>query len=64
MCRSKADNLVGPKEFSLEYDYLIVAMGAQVNTFNTPGVMENCHFLKVASLEVILTCQTTFGIIC
>ncbi|KAL9682568.1 hypothetical protein QQ045_014369 [Rhodiola kirilowii] len=46
LCRSKAENLVGPKEFSLDYDYLIVSMGAQVNTFNTPGVMENCHFLK------------------
>lgn len=46
LCRSKIENLVGPKEFSLEYDYLIVAMGAQVNTFNTPGVVENCHFLK------------------
>ncbi|VVA98645.1 unnamed protein product [Arabis nemorensis] len=34
------------KEFSLEYDYLIIAVGAQVNTFGTPGVLENCHFLK------------------
>lgn len=41
-CRS----VVGNKEFSLEYDYLVVALGAQVNTFNTPGVSENCHFLK------------------
>uniref|UniRef100_A0A7N0TL82 NADH:ubiquinone reductase (non-electrogenic) n=2 Tax=Kalanchoe fedtschenkoi TaxID=63787 RepID=A0A7N0TL82_KALFE len=46
LCRSIVENLVGPKEFSLEYDYLVVAMGAQVNTFNTPGVKENCHFLK------------------
>lgn len=37
------------QEFSLEYDYLIVAVGAQVNTFGTPGVLENCHFLKVTS---------------
>ncbi|KAM1112618.1 hypothetical protein EV1_045098 [Malus domestica] len=44
-------NLVGNKEFSLEYDYLVIALGAQVNTFNTPGVKENCHFLK-ASPEV------------
>ncbi|XP_010540865.1 PREDICTED: external alternative NAD(P)H-ubiquinone oxidoreductase B1, mitochondrial [Tarenaya hassleriana] len=34
------------KEFSLEYDYLVIAVGAQVNTFGTPGVLENCHFLK------------------
>lgn len=37
---------MGNKEFSLEYDYLVIAVGAQVNTFNTPGVLENCHFLK------------------
>lgn len=48
-CRSNADNnLVGNREFALEYDYLVIAMGAQVNTFNTPGVKENCHFLKVS----------------
>ncbi|KAJ4729894.1 External alternative NAD(P)H-ubiquinone oxidoreductase [Melia azedarach] len=40
------NNLVGPRDFSLEYDYLVIAVGAQVNTFNTPGVLENCHFLK------------------
>ncbi|KAL5581905.1 hypothetical protein UlMin_014347 [Ulmus minor] len=46
MCRSNIESLVGNDEFSLEYDYLVVALGAQVNTFNTPGVAENCHFLK------------------
>lgn len=45
-CRSNIDNLVGSGEFSLDYDLLVVAVGAQVNTFNTPGVKENCHFLK------------------
>ncbi|KAI9086832.1 hypothetical protein K1719_031426 [Acacia pycnantha] len=46
-CRSNiVANLVGSGEFSLEYDFLVVATGAQVNTFNTPGVKENCHFLK------------------
>ncbi|KAL5793880.1 hypothetical protein ACOSP7_002474 [Xanthoceras sorbifolium] len=46
-CQSQIDNnLVGNKEFFLEYDYLVIAVGAQVNTFNTPGVLENCHFLK------------------
>ncbi|KAJ9171015.1 hypothetical protein P3X46_019069 [Hevea brasiliensis] len=39
-------SVVGTEDFSLEYDYLVIAVGAQVNTFNTPGVMENCHFLK------------------
>ncbi|PON80557.1 Parvalbumin [Parasponia andersonii] len=46
-CRSNFDsNSLGNEEFSLEYDYLVIALGAQVNTFNTPGVKENCHFLK------------------
>ncbi|CAA0825099.1 External alternative NAD(P)H-ubiquinone oxidoreductase B1- mitochondrial [Striga hermonthica] len=46
-CRSNIDeNLAGNKEFSLEYDYLVIAIGSQVNTFDTPGVLENCHFLK------------------
>lgn len=43
------DDPEASQEFSLEYDYLIVAVGAQVNTFGTPGVRENCHFLKVTS---------------
>ncbi|MBA0601551.1 hypothetical protein Gorai_004725 [Gossypium raimondii] len=47
LCRYTVENnLVGNDEFSLEYDYLVLAVGAQVNTFNTPGVLENCHFLK------------------
>nr|GEZ14997.1 external alternative NAD(P)H-ubiquinone oxidoreductase B2, mitochondrial-like [Tanacetum cinerariifolium] len=33
-------------EFTVDYDYLVVAMGARANTFNTPGVVENAHFLK------------------
>lgn len=47
-CRSGQDtNLGGEEEFSVDYDYLVIAMGARSNTFNTPGVVENCHFLKV-----------------
>ncbi|GMI79762.1 NAD(P)H dehydrogenase B1 [Hibiscus trionum] len=47
LCRYTVENnLVGNDEFSLEYDYLVIAVGSQVNTFNTPGVFENCHFLK------------------
>ncbi|PQQ07243.1 external alternative NAD(P)H-ubiquinone oxidoreductase B3 mitochondrial [Prunus yedoensis var. nudiflora] len=46
-CRSNVENnLNGQEEFVVDYDYLIVAVGANVNTFNTPGVVENCHFLK------------------
>ncbi|KAL4274882.1 hypothetical protein AHAS_Ahas20G0051600 [Arachis hypogaea] len=46
-CRSNMNNnLNGKEEFVVDYDYLIIAVGANVNTFNTPGVVENCHFLK------------------
>ncbi|XP_076935892.1 external alternative NAD(P)H-ubiquinone oxidoreductase B2, mitochondrial-like [Bidens hawaiensis] len=34
------------EEFIVDYDYLVVAMGARVNTFNTPGVEEHCLYLK------------------
>lgn len=47
LCRSTFENSPIPnRDFCLEYDYLVVAIGAQVNTFNTPGVKEHCHFLK------------------
>lgn len=46
-CKSSQDtNLNGEEEFVVDYDYLVIAMGARANTFNTPGVVENCHFLK------------------
>ncbi|KAJ6769740.1 putative proteinDH DEHYDROGENASE [Salix purpurea] len=36
----------GKEEFVVDYDYLVIAMGGRPNTFNTPGVVENCNFLK------------------
>ena len=33
-------------EFSVKYDILISTVGAQSNTFGTPGVREYCNFLK------------------
>ncbi|GAY34340.1 hypothetical protein CUMW_010960 [Citrus unshiu] len=46
-CRSSQNtNLNGKEEFCMDYDYLVIAMGARANTFNTPGVEENCNFLK------------------
>lgn len=35
--------------FTLDYDKLVVAVGSINNTFGTPGVYENCLFLKEAS---------------
>eukprot|EP01087_Luapelamoeba_hula_P023102 TRINITY_DN8446_c0_g1_i1.p1 TRINITY_DN8446_c0_g1~~TRINITY_DN8446_c0_g1_i1.p1 ORF type:complete len:661 (-),score=96.82 TRINITY_DN8446_c0_g1_i1:141-2093(-) len=32
--------------FELAYDHLVIAVGAQNTTFGTPGVNENCMFLK------------------
>lgn len=46
-CRSDSGtNLDGTSEFQVDYDYLVIAVGAKANTFNTPGVVEHCHFLK------------------
>lgn len=33
-------------DFTVEFDRLIVTVGAQTNTFGIPGVRENCNFLK------------------
>lgn len=32
--------------FEVPYDYLVVSVGAEINTFGVPGVFENAHFLK------------------
>ncbi|XP_020215449.1 external alternative NAD(P)H-ubiquinone oxidoreductase B3, mitochondrial [Cajanus cajan] len=46
-CRSGKDRKTGGEdEFSIDYDYLVIAMGGRSNTFNTPGVYEHAHFLK------------------
>jgi len=35
----------GGQESELQYDYLVIAVGAVSNDFKTPGVSENCLFL-------------------
>ncbi|GLJ33096.1 hypothetical protein SUGI_0666040 [Cryptomeria japonica] len=45
-CCSNIDNSKDKENFALDYDYLIIAVGAKSNTFNTPGVDKYCHFLK------------------
>ncbi|KAG7636866.1 External alternative NAD(P)H-ubiquinone oxidoreductase B4 [Arabidopsis thaliana] len=48
-CRSKeGSSLKGTTEFDMDYDILILAVGAKPNTFNTPGVEEHAYFLKEA----------------
>ena len=34
------------EEFTVEYDRLVVTVGAQTNTFGIPGVQEHCNYLK------------------
>ncbi|KAL7561386.1 hypothetical protein ACA910_001395 [Epithemia clementina (nom. ined.)] len=34
------------EEFTVDYDRLVVTVGAQTNTFGIPGVREHCNFLK------------------
>lgn len=47
LCRPVVSSPEAAKaDFELDYDYLIIAVGAQSNTFNTPGVEKYCHFLK------------------
>lgn len=59
-CRcSQNSNMNGKEEFVVDYDYLVIAMGARPNTFNTPGVMEYCNFLKVTSLQIFSVRITT-----
>jgi len=36
-------------DFTMAYDKLVVAVGAENNTFNTPGVQQHAHFLKEIS---------------
>lgn len=54
-CRSSlSSNQNETEEIVVDYDYLVISIGARVNTFNIPGVAENCHFLKVTSTELLL----------
>lgn len=46
-CKSNlTGNTTKEEEIVVDYDYLVIAIGARSNTFNIPGVAENCHFLK------------------
>lgn len=42
---SSKENIVS----EIDYDYLVIGVGAQPNTFGTPGVYENASFLKELS---------------
>jgi NADH:ubiquinone reductase (non-electrogenic) len=40
------DSAKSRPDFTMAYDKLVVAVGAENNTFNTPGVHQHAHFLK------------------
>lgn len=46
VCTDLSDIVGKQQEFTLGYDYLVVAVGAQTATFNIKGVAENTHYLK------------------
>lgn len=44
--RTVVDSTRTRPSFELTYDVLVIAVGAENNTFNTPGVEKHAHFLK------------------
>lgn len=40
------NKIITRKNFEYQYDYLILAHGSVINTFNIEGVKENCFFIK------------------
>lgn len=64
-CRSNLDNtLDGIEEFVVDFDYLVISVGARSNTFNIPGVEENTLFLKVIArifLKALWNCYSFFS---
>ena len=40
------NQIITKKKFKYEYDYLILAHGSSINTFNIEGVKENCFTIK------------------
>ncbi|KAG6532950.1 hypothetical protein ZIOFF_006810 [Zingiber officinale] len=58
LCRSNiCTNSEGKGEFAVDYDYLVVALGAKPNTFNTPGVVEKSGCRMLFELLVLTGAQ-------
>lgn len=45
-CKDCSGVVGAVESFDLDYDLLVMAVGATTNTFRTPGVEEHAHFLK------------------
>ena len=48
-CEDRSAIVGEVSKWDLTYDLLVIAVGADTNTFGTPGVNEHCHFLKQIS---------------
>lgn len=46
VCKDLSDILGHKQEFWLDYDYLVLAVGAQTATYNIKGIEEHTHYLK------------------
>jgi NADH dehydrogenase FAD-containing subunit len=42
----KEQNIIKTNSDNIKFDYLVVAVGSEVNDFGVNGVKENCYFLK------------------
>ena len=40
------NQIITKRKTKLNYDFLILAHGSEINTFNIDGVKENCNFIK------------------
>ena len=45
-CKDRSGVVAAVESFDLDYDLLVIAIGATSNTFKTPGVEQYAHFLK------------------
>ena len=56
------------RTFSVPYDYLVLGVGEMPATFGTPGVRENCFFMKEVSDSVAIrkriSTQVCFSFLC
>ena len=49
ICKDDSSVTGSATDFELNYDYLVLAVGSTTNSFHTPGVDENCFFVKQIS---------------
>lgn len=52
----KCHGVIDPQKepYEVHYDHLVIGVGAQPNSFHTPGVEEHAFYLKVSHSFVLL----------